>query len=420
MSALFALVATGALPLFAAPQKPAPSPNAGFNDGINRADPNFVKASLLIMSPGDELYSCAGHSCIRLECPKFNLDYCFTYESEASKNRIIPLLAGKLKMGMFSVPTDEYLQMFKEEGREVIQYKLNLPPEVKQRLWKYLDGKVEEGILLPDDVLRRGCAQSILEALRNVLPPYQFVIKKWPIKYSKKTRRELVESVVNDQKWNRLLLHTFSGMELDRDVPLFEKVVTPVDLVETLSIAKVFGKPVLAKKGETIVAESGESRSPSVLTPLVIMFVVMALALVNSFTKALWLDIVFLVLQSFLGAGLSYLVFVSDLFGTNWNWLLIPFNLLPLIFWKWRAKWAIWFAALLVLWEVGMIAYPHRLTDPAYLVLVAAFIVMYARIGLQGIFCRSIPVDKPNTRSCADIYEKIRRDNEAARKERGR
>ena len=39
------------------------------NDGIDRSDPNFVTASLLIMSPGNKLYSCAGHSCIRLECP---------------------------------------------------------------------------------------------------------------------------------------------------------------------------------------------------------------------------------------------------------------------------------------------------------------------------------------------------------------
>ena len=32
--------------------------NDGFNDGIDRTDPNFVTASLLVMSPGDELYSC--------------------------------------------------------------------------------------------------------------------------------------------------------------------------------------------------------------------------------------------------------------------------------------------------------------------------------------------------------------------------
>ena len=30
----------------------------GFNDGIDRTAPNFVTASLLVMSLGDELYSC--------------------------------------------------------------------------------------------------------------------------------------------------------------------------------------------------------------------------------------------------------------------------------------------------------------------------------------------------------------------------
>ena len=32
--------------------------NDGFNDGIDRTDPNFVTASLLVMSPGNALYSC--------------------------------------------------------------------------------------------------------------------------------------------------------------------------------------------------------------------------------------------------------------------------------------------------------------------------------------------------------------------------
>ena len=40
-------------------------PPATINDGIDRSDSNFVTASLLVMSLGNELYSCAGHSCIR-------------------------------------------------------------------------------------------------------------------------------------------------------------------------------------------------------------------------------------------------------------------------------------------------------------------------------------------------------------------
>jgi len=106
------------------------------DDGVDRADPNFVTASLLVMSPGDELYSCAGHSCIRLECPKFNLDYCFSYESEGVSDKIFTFFMGKLKMGMFAIPTAEYLKLGRESGRGVTQYRLNLPPDAKQRLWK--------------------------------------------------------------------------------------------------------------------------------------------------------------------------------------------------------------------------------------------------------------------------------------------
>ena len=37
---------------------PLAAPPDGFNDGIDRTAPNFVTASLLVMSLGDELYSC--------------------------------------------------------------------------------------------------------------------------------------------------------------------------------------------------------------------------------------------------------------------------------------------------------------------------------------------------------------------------
>jgi len=99
------------------------------------------------------------------------------------------------------------------------------------------------------------------------------------------------------------------------------------------------------------------------------------------------------------------MVCFSNLTAMGWNWLIVPFNLLPLVFWKWRKTWALWFAGLLVLWEVGMIFYPHRLTDPAYLVLVAAYIIFYistAREPLVRMVGRVISnAPKGGSRSCA-------------------
>ena len=397
------------------------SGNAAFNDGIDRTDPDFVTASLLIMSPGNQLYSCVGHSVLRLECPKFGLDNCFTYESESAKDKVLSFLAGNLKMGMFAVPTVEHLKICAAEGRGVMQYRLNLPPTVKQRLWKYLDNKVAEGINLSYDYLSRGCAYAAFVALsRSIEPDYLLQIGKWPDRFDKWTRREFVDAHLDGFPWNRFFIHTLAGAECDRDVPKSMKVVLSCDLLELLRIAHVNGQAVISTVGEELLAPNPQD-SHVFITPMMIAFGFLLVSIADFFLNAWheWVAMLFLVFQSLLGVLFTYLVCVSNLPATDWNWLIIPFNLLPLIFWKWRRKWALWFVGVLLAWEAFIIFYPHFLTDPAYLVLVAAYIVMFTRIGWQGRARRPATATTTTSRSCADIFEQLRRDNEAARKGRG-
>ena len=385
------------------------TPNDAFNDGIDRTDPNFVTASLLVMSPGDELYSCAGHSCIRLECPKFNLDYCFSYESEGVTDKIFTFFMGKLKMGMFAEPTAEWLKMYKDVGRGITQYRLNLPPDAKQRLWKILDEKVAEGPNLPYDYLERGCAQSDLAVLRKAAASHGssglVVPSEWvPVREGRPlnrpfTRRECVDTFTSaPHPWNCFFLHAICGAELDREVSVSKSIVVPSDLLSLLRTSKIDGKPIIDGEGvELLPVNQGRSssRATAIFTPLVVACVVTALSAVNWFVKVKWLDWLFLAIQSLLGAFFTYLVVFSNLTATDWNWLIVPFNLLPLVFWKWRKKWAPWFAGVLLLWEAGMIFWPHRLTDPAYLVLVWAYALMYARIGWPMVGSR-VPRDRIN------------------------
>ena len=360
------------------------TPNDAFNDGIDRTDPNFVTASLLVMSPGDELYSCAGHSCIRLECPKFNLDYCFSYESEQISDKIFTFFMGKLKMGMFAVPTEDYLKLGRESGRGVMQYRLNLPPDAKQRLWRILDGKVSEGANLPYDCIERGCAQSDFRILRDALKPYELSIQTWPERFGRWSRREFVASATADYPWQQFILYALCGIKTDAVVGKANSVVIPRDLLEVLKIAKVGGNLVVEGEGIELLPVRGKANPKPLCTPFMVSWFVFGMAILNFIVKWTWLDWAFLAFQSLLGLFFTYAISFSNLAVMGWNWLLVPFNLLPLVFWKWRQKWALLFAGVLVLWEAGMVFYPHRLTDPAYLVLVAAYIVMYARIGWHG------------------------------------
>ena len=79
----------------------------GFNDTIDRLADDFITASLVIADPGDVMYSILGHAALRMQCPTFNLDYVFSYESEGVNGKIFSFLLNDLKMGMVAVSKDE-------------------------------------------------------------------------------------------------------------------------------------------------------------------------------------------------------------------------------------------------------------------------------------------------------------------------
>ena len=369
------LVACAAMSLFAA----APSANAPLNDGVDRDDPNFVKASLLVFGPGNELFSCAGHACLRLECPTYKLDYCFSYESEPISEKVLTFFMGRLKMGMFAIPSDEFFRQYVVEGRGCRQYRLELLPDVKQRLWKIMDDNAAEGANLPYDYVRRGCAWSVLGCLRAALNPVQLEVSGWPAKYVQ-TRREITSSQLPDHPWKVFALHAIWGFETDREVTKIEKVLMPNDLVEFLKLATVNGESLIGSEGVEILPQKNVPRA-MYFTPLMAACLFAMLSIVN----LVWIrkpfgDWMFLLLQAFAGIFFAYLVFFSSLPATGWNWLIVPFNPLPLVFWRWRRWWAWPFAIMLFAWEAFMLLSPHQLTDPAYLILVGAYIVFYVKI----------------------------------------
>ena len=351
----------------------------GTND-VDRTDPNFVTASLLIAGPGEELFSCAGHAFIRLECPKFDLDYCFSYESEPIPDKVFSFFAGRLKMGMFAVPTEEFLKTYWKDGRSVVQYRLNLSPPVKQRLWKIMDDKAAEGPELEYDYIRRGCAWSVLSCLRTALGSERMEVGPWPEKY-RKTRREITADALAARfPWNLFVLQAIGGVEIDKEVSNIEKVLIPDDLLDFLRTAKVQGRPIIDAEAVEIVPSGVRPDGMSQISPLVAAALLVILSLLNCLLRRPLGDWLFLAIQSFAGVYFTYLVYFSGLPATSWHWLIVPFNPLPLVLWRWRRYWAWGFVAILLVWEAFMLLSPHQLTDPAYLVIVLAYVILYAKV----------------------------------------
>lgn len=308
---------------------------------------NFVTASLLVASPGEAIYSQLGHAALRMECPRYRLDYCFSFEEEPGMGGILKFFLGKTDAHMMAVPTAQFLEVFKKEGRQVKQYTLNLTLHEKQELWRLLDNDYVDENMRSFNFLQNNCSSVSLMAIENVVVD-ETIEFKWPEEF-KLINGENLEVQTGRWPWLHFWSLTFLGTEAD-DYWENDHRITPAFLVQVI-------------KKATIVAEDGTSR-PMVtgekeLLPLVNEFNASpftptltfgALLLVTIFvTLGQWrwkwrwspmvLDFLLMVLVTIAGLMLLYTSFVSGLFGKHWNWYLIPFNPLPLIIWLlWRKR----------------------------------------------------------------------------------
>ena len=327
---------------------------------------DFVEASVVIASPGTKLYTVLGHASIRMRCPQYKMDYVFSYEAEDATSHALRYLAGKLRMGVRIIPTDTFVDSYKEDGRSVMEYKLNLPIEVKQHLWQMLD----EGVKMRDvpyDFLRHGCALSVLQWLIQATEG-NMVFAPWGDEIRNKSRKEIACGAM-ENRWHRFIFSTIVGGDayyIDSDVT--GKVVVPVQLIEVLSRAEAYGKPILT--GEPHYLCQGEAeKHQTPFSPLVVGVLILLLAIGNVWLRNKYLHGTLLVAQTTAGVFFTYLLLFSDLPCTQWNWLFVPFNPIPVMCWKWKDRIGTPFAVMTLAWAAGIALYPHQLIEPAHILM---------------------------------------------------
>ena len=344
-------------------------------------DEDFVRAYVMVADPGKEIYSALGHACLRLVCPSQDMDYVFSYEGEDVPHQLAQFFAGKLKMGVRGVAAEEYIAQYRPEGRKVHQYELLLPIHVKQRLWMLMDEHVEEEDV-PYDYVERGCAVSTLQWIIDAADPDSLQFGPWPSSMQR-TRAEMgCDSVQNP--WMRHILCTFtSGVAGDTELQPHEKVLAPRMLPQILARATYNGHPLIASADSikaTLPANFDEEWTPT-LSPLKVAVkciptaptlwaaALLLLALIGRWRKQLPWCLPTLIVGTLMTLFVSYLMFFSSLPNNEWNWLILVFNPLPLLLWKWRGKWGKTYFIYTCAWAVAMLFWPHFVLCPAHLIL---------------------------------------------------
>ena len=348
-----------------------------FGDTIDRSAEDFVKVSLMIADPGALFSSVLGHACLRMQCPVFGLDACYSYESEDISDRVLDFLMGKIRMGLFEVPTADYCAYYEEAGRGVREYQLNLPPHVKQNLWRILDEEVAKGAQFDFDYYQRGCAISCVRFVRRALGEQLIQYHPSLMDYAP-TARELVKKYTENARWTLFYWGFIVGEEVSQPLHGDAQLLMPEDLVQAWQQATVAGKPLLVSEPNILVAGEPQ-RADGWFTPIIAMVLLLLLTIANLFWSKPYFDWVVLALQTTLGVVLIYLMYFSNLCCTSWNWLLIPFNPLPAIFWYWRKYWALPYLVVLGVWCVIMTVvafWGHVIVDWSHIMLVIAWMLI--------------------------------------------
>lgn len=353
----------------------------GFDESVDRSDPNFVRASILYCGPGKSLYACVGHIAIRLKCQHYDLDEVFSYEGEPMKDQWLRFFLGKLNMGMFATPFNQFLAEYAEEGRGVKEYRLNLSPQAEVRLWKLMDERVAEGAYLPYDYVRRGCAQSTIRILLQAIEPEPVQMEALPKKFHQ-TRRDILHDHLAEYPWNSLFISMISGPEADFMASTIDSVIMPRDFLEYLDLMRVKGEKLITSDPVELQPQTLETGGQSLLgwgqSPMVVAMLLLILAIIGCFVGKKWISAALLALYAILAVFETYISVFSSLPCAAWNVLLIAFNPLPIIFWKWRKYWGLPYAAVLVGWAAWVFLAPHLPTDPAFAILAFAYAIVFS------------------------------------------
>ncbi|MBQ4395225.1 MAG: hypothetical protein II825_08030 [Paludibacteraceae bacterium] len=358
----------------------------GFNDTIDRLAPDFVTVSLCIADPTDwrdDALGTSGHAFLRLQCPTFGLDYCFSYEGENVNDNLYRYVSGQTKMGMFAVPTNEYLEDYRKWNRSVHEYFLALPPDAEQRLWEIMDNHLTKGIVLRQDLNKYGCAITVVRYVKKAL-------EDTPIVYAqdedleRMTRREIGYRSLENHPWLRLVSMVMTDNKADKNIPIDEKLIVPADLASVWQQATLQGQPFATYIGDIVQGAPLDDSKPW-FTPLLAAIWVVLITLGFAFTKYPYWDWLLLGVQAMSGFVLIFLWLVMREFGSAAYIIMVLFNPLPLLLWRWRRYWSLPYAIALLIGVVVLFCLPHMLVDPAVLVLTVAYIVLFAKDSIKRL-----------------------------------
>ena len=304
----------------------------GIEEMMIRED--YIKSSLVVVSPGPHLYSAGGHLALRMRCDVQDVDYIYEFDGVTAPGHsmMTDYLCGKLEGSYIRREASDFFSEIKDEKRETTEYDLNLSPMQEIRLWQVADESVDNPGQYFFSPEQNNCCSMIMRLLDNSVSENSAPIISVP-GIVQDSHRDNMEDFFWARPWTGLFWDIILGTEMDKERDTAELIypkvlgsrLTKVTNPET-------GTPIISGREMPV---GFDLEKPGFFTPQLCFIILLIGALILTYLNhkgrmieaGIYFDIILFSVIS--GAGiLLWGIFIASWFSvvTSWNILLLVFT----------------------------------------------------------------------------------------------
>jgi len=295
------------------------------------------RVSLLVASPGNEIYELEGHAGLRVvdtDGSDYTVNWgLFDYSSPGFVYRFVK---GETDYSVGICPTGLFVDGYARHGRGVTEIPLNLTAEQVETVKSLvIENLKPENRVYRYNYVKDNCSTRPLSVIEQAIG--DSLIMPVPAEFAGTgaTYRDVMRSCHRDYPWYQFGIDLALGGGIDYRLAVREFAFAPVLLPEMLSVATTSGgTSVAGETVELVAADTSVSPRPTpwYLTPLAVGALILLIAVwvtlrdIRRGNVSRWFDCALFTAYGLAGCVLTFLVFVSVHEATSPNWLLAWLN----------------------------------------------------------------------------------------------
>ena len=237
---------------------------------FNTFSNDHIEISLLTCSSGKETFTAWGHSALRIQDNRANIDvvYNFGLFDFDTPNFYMKFIKGKLKYKLGAHRTQNFYNSYLIENREIIEQKLNLSDENKEKIISRLEYLYKpENRYYYYSFVKKNCTTE----LRDLI--LENVETNFSNETTNKTHREEINEYLHGRLWLKFSMSLIMGYKVDRKINKYEGMFLPYYLYNGIKDLIVNGEKLVEKENIYNDIED-EATYPLFLSPFFILSIV--------------------------------------------------------------------------------------------------------------------------------------------------